>query len=118
MKRQQKFSHAKERQLIAEIKQFFQEQPNGKFRSPIIELDCGDLSFGAGIAGCMVHHLEQYPQAEIILNTKGLAGESFAFVLPAGMHIHHQGSVQDGAGKSMTGGELIIRSAFEDSVDL
>jgi glutamate synthase domain-containing protein 3/NADPH-dependent glutamate synthase beta subunit-like oxidoreductase len=117
LKRQQKFSHAKERQLIAEIKQFFQEQPNGKFRSPIIELDCGDLSFGAGIAGCMVHHLEQYPQAEIILNTKGLAGESFAFVLPAGMHIHHQGSVQDGAGKSMTGGELIIRSAFEDSVD-
>ena len=117
IKRQQKFSHVKELNLIADIKQFFLNQPDGTFQSDTIELNCEDLSFAAGIAGSMVHHLEQHPQAKIILNTKGVAGESFAFVLPEGMQIHHQGGVQDGAGKSMTGGELIIRSEFPDAMD-
>ena len=106
--RAQRFHHEKEDALIATIKQHFETNPSAEFRSETIALTPQERSFGAGIAGAFVQHLEHHPKAKIILNTTGLAGQSLGFVMPKGMEIQHTGTVQDGCGKSMSGGVLAI----------
>ncbi len=108
--RQELFQYEKEDALVTQIEAFFAEHPEGTYESPVITLNSLDRSFGARIAGTFVHHLEAHPHARIILHTQGIAGQSLGFVCPQGMAIHHQGSVEDGCGKSMTGGELVLRS--------
>ena len=106
--RQTLLKRAQEDALLETIRQFFQANPDGQFHSEILVLTTQNRSFGARIAGAFVQHLEQHPQARIVLNTQGYAGQSFGFVLPKGMAICHLGVVQDGCGKSMTGGELSL----------
>ena len=103
-------ARVKEDLLISVITQFFQESPVGIYQSPLIALDTQDRSFGARVAGHFVQYLELKPKAKIILNTTGNAGQSFGFVMPKGMSIVHNGFVQDGCGKSMCGGELIVKT--------
>ena len=100
--------HEKEDALVAIIKQSFQENPSGVFCSALIALTTQDRAFGARIAGIFEAHLESHPTARIILKTSGLAGQSFGFVMPKGMEIQHHGRVQDGCGKSMSGGKLAL----------
>lgn len=80
------------------------------FNSKPIELSTQDLSFGARIAGTFAYLLENNPKLQIVVHTSGNAGQSFGFVLCKGMKMIHTGTVQDGCGKSMSGGELIIRT--------
>ncbi len=100
--------NATEDELIMRVEGFFRAYPTGTFVSDPIHLTTQDLSFGARIAGAFVKYLEAHPLANIIVNTTGIAGQSFGFVMPKGMILNHQGSVQDGCAKSLTGGELII----------
>ena len=109
-KRKKLFCNPKEDALVKEIKHFFEENPTGIFIAKKIVLTTADRSFGARIAGEFVKHLEANRTAKIILNTEGVAGQSFGFVTPPNMTLNHHGHVQDGCGKSMTGGELIIRT--------
>ncbi len=104
------FKNLKEEALIKKISLFFDRHSDAVFTSESIALDTQDWSFGARIAGYFAAYLDAHPNAKIILNTKGNAGQSFAFVLPKGMKIRHVGSVQDGCAKSMTGGELILKT--------
>ena len=106
----------KEDALVTEIEAFFKENPNGTYNSPNITLIPADRSFGAHIAGAFAKHLETHPEAKITLNTSGKAGQSYGFVMPKGMMLHHTGGVQDGFGKSMSGGELIISSPHQKTV--
>ncbi|MFA6301762.1 MAG: glutamate synthase-related protein [Legionella sp.] len=80
------------------------------FNSKPIELSTQDLSFGARLAGTFANVLENNPQQQIVVHTNGNAGQSFGFVLCKGLKLVHTGTVQDGCGKSMSGGELIIRT--------
>ncbi len=109
-KRQSALLRIKEDQLIDDIKQFFKENSDGIYQSSLIALTTQDRSFGARIAGTFVQYLELNPKAKIILNTSGNAGQSFGFVMPKGMFMQHLGVVQDGCGKSMCGGELVLKT--------
>ena len=104
----------KEELLIEKIEAHFQRHPSMTMLTFIpIKLDTSDRSFGLRIAGQFVKHLEAYPQAEIRIDTLGQAGQSFAAFMPKGMIIEHIGTVQDGCAKSMTGGELILKTSRE-----
>lgn len=108
--RNQGLARPKEDALIALIQTIFDENPESAFSSEPILLTSQDRSFGARLAGFFATHLEKYPKATIMLNTTGIAGQSIGFTLPKGMSICHQGAVQDGCAKSMTGGKLVIRT--------
>jgi glutamate synthase (NADPH/NADH) large chain len=95
--------------LIVIIEQFFAEHPDGTYISDPHKLTTQDRSFGARIAGHFAEFLEQNPNASIHLHTYGHAGQSYGFVLPRGMLLTHTGTVESGAGKSMSGGRLVIR---------
>lgn len=107
-KQSARLDFAMEASLITAIQQFFIETKNTAFESSLIPLTSKHRSFGARIVGAMANYLEENPQNRIILNTQGIAGQGFGFVLSQGMCLKHQGTVQDGCGKSMTGGELIL----------
>lgn len=106
----------KEDALVKEIEAFFADNPCGTFISQNIAITPDDRSFGARIAGAFVKHLETYPEAKIILNTSGKAGQSYGFVLPKGMTLSHTGGVQDGFGKSSSGGELALINPGQQAV--
>lgn len=106
---QKKLRREYEDTLIDEINSFFKENADGTFKigSPI-RLTTQNRSFGARIAGAFANHLEQHPNARIELQTTGTAGQSYAFALPKGMVITHEGYLHDGCGKSMSNGELVL----------
>ena len=77
---------------------------SGTFEVSNIDLTTQDRSFGARTAGHFALFLQNNPDARIVMRTQGNAGQSYGFVLCDGMELHHTGTVQDGAFKSMTGG--------------
>lgn len=101
---------ATEDAISNKIRDFFARNPDGIFSSEFIHIDTQKRSFGARIAGIFAKYLEDHPRAQIILHTRGNAPQSFGFVLPKGISIVHEGVAQDGCGKSMSGGELILRN--------
>lgn len=117
--RQSHLLRAKEAAIIQQIESTFAQAVAENnpliFESELIELTNQDLSFGARIAGHFVTYLEKHPDAKIILNTQGIAGQSFGFVMPAGMSIHHTGTVNDGFGKSQTGGTFVIKTPNQNA---
>jgi glutamate synthase (NADPH) large chain len=114
-KRQMRIADIKEQALIEKIHLFFAQNPKGTFISETVMLTTTNRVFGTRIAGEFAKHLEQYPDAKIILNSKGFAGQSMAFVLPKGMEIHHEGSVQDGVAKSMSGGVVALKTPTQQA---
>ena len=106
----------KEDALVKEIEAFFANNPSGTFISQNIAITPDERSFGARIAGAFVKHLEAYPEAQIILNTSGKAGQSYGFVMPKGMRLNHTGGVQDGFGKSSSGGEFVLINPGQQAV--
>ena len=46
----------------------------------------------------------------IVIKTNGSAGQSYGAFLNDGMKLHHLGTANDGVGKSMSGGTLIVES--------
>ena len=107
-RRQLSLKRDKEDALVQEIKAFFEKYPDGEFNSSRIAITTQDRTFGSRVAGTFVRYLEAHPAAKINLNTSGEGGQSFGFVLPRGMRLSHYGSVQDGCGKSQTGGVISV----------
>ena len=106
---------AKEAFIIQKIEQFFIDNPNGTFDSSVelsenLVLNTQDRTWGANIIGHFLNYLDAHPNAKICLKTEGLAGQSMAFVCHKNIEIEHRGTVQDGCGKSMTGGKLIVKT--------
>lgn len=93
----------KEDVYVQTIQQVF-DAGNTAFASEAIALTEQDRSFGARIAG----HFVGLEKRSITLNTMGIAGQSYGFVNPKGTALKHTGIVQDGCGKSMTGGVIAI----------
>jgi glutamate synthase (NADPH/NADH) large chain len=50
------------------------------------------------------------PPDSVILRTTGSAGQSYGAFSNSGMRMEHRGTVNDGAGKSMTGGTLVVQN--------
>ncbi len=102
---QQKLIRPQEDELITLIAAKL-NQTNEDFVSEPIVLTTKNRSFGARIMGVFAPYLQKKPQKKIVINTMGNAGQSYGFL--NAIHLKHIGSVQDGCGKSMTGGELIL----------
>lgn len=102
------YTNPKETALIEQISALFSQNPEGFFESPSIELTPQDRTFGTRIASHFAAHFKQYPQAKITLHTMGRAGQSLGFVLPKNMTIKHVGTIENGGGKSLCGGKLVI----------
>lgn len=112
-KREAFLKRVKEDALVEKIKAFFNENPSGTFTS-MTRLTTKDRAFGARIAGVFAKHLENNPSAKIILNTIGCAGQGFAAFMPKGITVIHDGPVNDGCGKSMSGGTLVIKTPADN----
>lgn len=75
-----------------------------------------DRAFGAAIAGAIAaqHGDAGLPGGSVRLNMTGSAGQSFgAFALP-GMHLTLVGDANDGVGKGMHGGEIVVCPAARE----
>jgi glutamate synthase (NADPH/NADH) large chain len=72
-----------------------------------IRLTTTDSVFGGRIAGEFYKKLRETGK-QVTLKTTGNSGQQYGFVMCEGMTLRHNGAVQDGAGKSMTGGKLVI----------
>jgi glutamate synthase (ferredoxin) len=84
----------------------------GPDRPLIINTTIGntDRSFGAGIAGAIAERFGDrgLPDGSVKISVAGSAGQSFgAFALP-GMSLALVGDANDGVGKGMHGGEIVI----------
>jgi glutamate synthase (NADPH/NADH) large chain len=104
---QQKSLRSQEDELISRMMHQLR-QSNDEFVSETIALTTQNRSFGARIMGVFTPYLQENPQQKIRINTTGNAGQSYGFL--NAIHLKHTGFVQDGCGKSMTGGELILCS--------
>ncbi|MDR3502799.1 MAG: glutamate synthase-related protein [Legionella sp.] len=104
---QQKLLRPQEDELINRMTYQLSHSNDG-FVSEPIALTTQNRSFGARIMGVLTPYLQENPQQKIVINTTGNAGQSYGFL--NAIHLKHIGSVQDGCGKSMTGGELILCS--------
>lgn len=100
----------KEDAIVKAIHNTFAENPKAEFKSDVIDLDTQDRSFASRIAGTFAKHLEKYPSARILIRTTGAAGQSYGFVAHRGLELQHEGTVQDGSGKSLCGGVISIKS--------
>lgn len=102
----------KEDAMIARINSELQRQAALRDTSPVViktKVDGQDRTFGSRLAGALYRRLEKIGQ-QVVIKTFGQGGQSFGFVLANGMHLDHTGTVQDGTGKSMTGGILSVRT--------
>lgn len=104
---QQKLLRPQEDELINLITHQL-SQSNDGFVSEPIALTTHNRSFGARIMGVLTPYLQENPLKKVSITTTGNAGQSYGFL--NAIHLKHIGSVQDGCGKSMTGGELILCS--------
>jgi glutamate synthase domain-containing protein 3/NADPH-dependent glutamate synthase beta subunit-like oxidoreductase len=111
----QKLARPKEDILIAEIYRTLTQNRTAVFNSEPIVLNTQDRSFGGRTVGVVAHYLQEHRDNKVILNTTGTAGQSYGFVNHSGMILKHTGTVQDGCGKSMTGGELILCTPKQDN---
>ncbi|MFJ1268628.1 glutamate synthase-related protein [Legionella lytica] len=102
---QQKLLRPQEDELIKRMTQQLR-QSHDEFVCEPIALTTQNRSFGARIMGVFTPYLKENPSQKISIHTTGNAGQSYGFL--NAIHLKHIGTVQDGCGKSMTGGELIL----------
>lgn len=93
--------------LLKTFQESFSNNPNAVIESNVC-LTTENRSFPGRIIGGVTRHLRNNPNAGVTLRTTGNAGQSYGCFMTKGMSLIHRGTVQDGCGKSMTGGELII----------
>jgi glutamate synthase (ferredoxin) len=65
-----------------------------------------ERAVGAGVAG----HLARHPGKSVAVKFRGAAGQSFGAFCVDGMRLELHGVANDGVGKGMSGGEIVIRS--------
>jgi len=87
------------------------------------ELEVTNRTFGATVAFQYRDDLQkpEHDADHITIKTKGSAGQSYGAFNLRGLCLEHTGSVQDGFGKSMSGGVLVVKqppseTALKDSV--
>jgi len=78
-----------------------------------------DRTIGAGIAGEIVRSdlAGLIPDNSISLRFRGSAGQKFGFGLSKGVKMHHTGTCEDYVGEALSGGRIIIKQSFWDTVD-
>ncbi len=75
----------------------------------VVKVDVINRAFGAGLAFKHYEALETKAEDHITIKTKGVAGQSYGAFNTHGLCLEHTGSVQDGCGKSMSGGVLVVK---------
>ena len=74
-----------------------------------VEVSSTDRSFGTLLGGCVTaDHKNTLPEDTITVNAKGGGGQSFGAFLPKGVTIRLTGDANDGFGKGLSGGKLIV----------
>jgi glutamate synthase (NADPH/NADH) large chain len=74
-----------------------------------------DRSIGARLSGEIAMHHGNLGMVDhpIILNLKGIAGQSLGVWNAGGLHIYLEGDANDYVGKGMAGGQLVLKPPFE-----
>ncbi|MEM6796700.1 MAG: glutamate synthase large subunit, partial [Acidobacteriota bacterium] len=85
-----------------------QGQPLAPLEYPI---NSRDRTVGARLAGQIARATagQGLPPASVQARFRGSAGQSFGAFLVEGMDLHLEGEAQDGVGKGMSGGRLVLR---------
>jgi glutamate synthase (NADPH/NADH) large chain len=74
-----------------------------------VRIDTMDRSLGAGLAGAIARRYgDAAPSATLELHCHGSAGQSFGAFNAPGVHLHLHGEANDGVGKGMAGGRIVI----------
>jgi len=83
----------------------------GRAFAGVYDIGNHDLTVGARIAGRMEQRLGSSGRLPrpIRLRFRGSAGQSFGAFAVAGMHLELEGEANDYVGKSLSGGEIVIR---------
>jgi glutamate synthase (NADPH/NADH) large chain len=74
-----------------------------------VRIDTQDRSLGAGLAGALARAFgDAAPPGTLELHCHGSAGQSFGAFNAKGVHLHLHGEANDGVGKGMAGGRIVI----------
>ncbi|WP_051282690.1 glutamate synthase large subunit [Silanimonas lenta] len=74
-----------------------------------VRIDTQDRSLGAGLSGALARACgDEAPPATLELHCHGSAGQSFGAFNAKGVHLHLHGEANDGVGKGMAGGRIVI----------
>ena len=74
-----------------------------------VEVSSTDRSFGTLLGGYVTaDHKNTLPEDTITVNARGGGGQSFGAFLPKGVTIRLKGDANDGFGKGLSGGKLIV----------
>ena len=74
-----------------------------------VRIDTQDRSLGAGLAGALAKTFgDAAPPGTLELHCHGSAGQSFGAFNAKGVHLHLHGEANDGVGKGMAGGRIVI----------
>jgi glutamate synthase domain-containing protein 2/glutamate synthase domain-containing protein 3/NADPH-dependent glutamate synthase beta subunit-like oxidoreductase/glutamate synthase domain-containing protein 1 len=87
------------------------------FSFDVGEIDVVNRTFGATLAFANSKQLVNKVEDFCTLKTSGVAGQSYGAFNVHGFCLEHTGSVQDGFGKSMSGGVLVVKQP-EEELDL
>jgi glutamate synthase (NADPH/NADH) large chain len=87
----------------------FPELKAGRSVRREVRIDTQDRSLGAGLAGALAKTFgDAAPPGTLELHCHGSAGQSFGAFNAKGVHLHLHGEANDGVGKGMAGGRIVI----------
>ncbi len=91
------------------LDEVFPELKAGRSVRRETRIDTQDRSLGAGLAGALAKAFgDAAPPATLELHCHGSAGQSFGAFNARGVHLHLHGEANDGVGKGMAGGRIVI----------
>ena len=77
-----------------------------------------DRAVGARLAGAVAsQHGAAAPPGRVRIELTGSAGQSFGAFLSRGVRLHLEGEANDGVGKGMAGGRIVVRPPADDAGD-
>ena len=104
--------------LLPAFKNVFEKKNPSKTSSVDVEVSSTDRSFGTILGSEVTKKFgNSLSEDTILINAKGGGGQSFGAFLPKGITIRLSGDANDGFGKGLSGGKLIVtppgKSTFE-----
>ena len=101
-----------EKLLIPAFRELIGKMKNGKLGAGALTLDTSitstDRSFGTSLGSEITKTCEGLEEDTILVNAKGGGGQSFGAFIPAGLTLRLTGDANDGFGKGLSGGKLIV----------
>lgn len=85
------------------------EDFHAKLEIEVGALDVTNRTFGAALVGKFHRKLSEKAPDQLTVKSSGVVGQSYGAFNCHGLSLEHTGSAQDGFGKSMSGGILVVK---------